>query len=174
MRGHPNFNWVTLLFIPYTVVLIEPGDIGTTDPKAFSNEANMFVQHYSTLLDATCWPRLNTMLDGNLHASNFWATQCNIVGPKVLHDVGFVWTGSKLVHVFKKKRLSMWLILQLWNFPDMIDTRFRSYGWQTFIRNESAKNLHSISSGYVWVAKRQILRLTLWLLNFGSDLISIA
>ena len=23
----------------------------------------MFVQHHPTLLDATCWPRLNTMLD---------------------------------------------------------------------------------------------------------------
>ncbi len=23
----------------------------------------MFVQHHATLLDATCWPRLNTMLD---------------------------------------------------------------------------------------------------------------
>ena len=28
--------------------------------KAFSNEANMLVQHRPTLLDATCWPRLNT------------------------------------------------------------------------------------------------------------------
>ena len=27
------------------------------------NEANMLVQHHPTLLDATCWPRLNTMLD---------------------------------------------------------------------------------------------------------------
>ena len=31
--------------------------------KACSNEANMLVQHHPTLLDATCWPRLNTMLD---------------------------------------------------------------------------------------------------------------
>ena len=31
--------------------------------KACSNEANMLVQHHPTLLNATCWPRLNTMLD---------------------------------------------------------------------------------------------------------------
>ncbi len=32
--------------------------------KILINEANMLVQHrYPTLLDATCWPRLNTMLD---------------------------------------------------------------------------------------------------------------
>ncbi len=31
--------------------------------KACSNEANMLVQHHLTLSDATCWPRLNTMLD---------------------------------------------------------------------------------------------------------------
>ena len=31
--------------------------------KACSNEANMLVQHHPTLLDATFWPRLNTMLD---------------------------------------------------------------------------------------------------------------
>ena len=31
--------------------------------KACSNEANMLVQHHPTLLDATCWPRLNTILD---------------------------------------------------------------------------------------------------------------
>ena len=31
--------------------------------KACSNEANMLVQHHPTLLDATCWPRLNTMLE---------------------------------------------------------------------------------------------------------------
>ena len=28
-----------------------------------SNEANMSVQHHPTLLDATCWPRLNIMLE---------------------------------------------------------------------------------------------------------------
>ena len=31
--------------------------------KARSNEANMLVQHHATLLDATRWPHLNTMLD---------------------------------------------------------------------------------------------------------------
>ncbi len=31
---------------------------------ACSNEANILVQHHPTLLVATCWPRLNTMLDG--------------------------------------------------------------------------------------------------------------
>ena len=31
--------------------------------KACSNEANMLVQHHPTLLNATCWPRLNTTLD---------------------------------------------------------------------------------------------------------------
>ena len=31
--------------------------------KACSNKANMLVQHRPTLLDATCWPRLNTMLE---------------------------------------------------------------------------------------------------------------
>ena len=31
--------------------------------KACSNEANMLVQHHPTLLYATCWPRLNTMLE---------------------------------------------------------------------------------------------------------------
>ena len=31
--------------------------------KACSNEANMSVQHHPTLLDATRWSRLNTMLD---------------------------------------------------------------------------------------------------------------
>ena len=29
--------------------------------KACSNEANMLVQHHPTLLDATCWPCLNTI-----------------------------------------------------------------------------------------------------------------
>ena len=33
--------------------------------KACSNEANMLVQHHTTLLDATCWPRLNRPLDYN-------------------------------------------------------------------------------------------------------------
>ena len=31
--------------------------------KACSNEANILVQHHPTLLDATCWHRLNTMLE---------------------------------------------------------------------------------------------------------------
>ena len=31
--------------------------------KVCSNEANMLVQHHPTLLDATCWPRLNSILD---------------------------------------------------------------------------------------------------------------
>ena len=31
--------------------------------KACSNEADMLVQHHPTLLDATCWPRLNSMLE---------------------------------------------------------------------------------------------------------------
>ena len=31
--------------------------------KACSNEAIMLVQHHPTLLDATCWPRLNTVLE---------------------------------------------------------------------------------------------------------------
>ena len=31
--------------------------------KACSNEANMLVQHHPTLLDATCWSRLNTILE---------------------------------------------------------------------------------------------------------------
>ena len=31
--------------------------------KACSNKANIVGQHHSTLLDATCWPHLNTMPD---------------------------------------------------------------------------------------------------------------
>ena len=31
--------------------------------KTCSNKANILVQHHPTLLDATCWPCLNTMLD---------------------------------------------------------------------------------------------------------------
>ena len=31
--------------------------------EACSNEANMLVQHHPPLLDATCWPRLNTMFE---------------------------------------------------------------------------------------------------------------
>ncbi len=31
--------------------------------KVCSNKANKLVQHHPSLLDATCWPRLNTMLD---------------------------------------------------------------------------------------------------------------
>ncbi len=31
--------------------------------QLWSNEANMLVQHHPTLLHATCWPHLNTMLD---------------------------------------------------------------------------------------------------------------
>ena len=52
----------------------------------------MLVQHHPTLLDATCWPCLNTMLDdvGRCWlefklAQNFRPTSCN--------NVGFVWTG---------------------------------------------------------------------------------
>ena len=31
--------------------------------KACSNKANVLVQNHPTLLDATCWPHLSTMLD---------------------------------------------------------------------------------------------------------------
>ncbi len=31
--------------------------------KACLNEGNMLVQHHLTLLDATCWSRLNTVLE---------------------------------------------------------------------------------------------------------------
>ena len=39
--------------------------------KACSNEANLLVQHHSTLLDATCWSRLNTMLDDGTMLASF-------------------------------------------------------------------------------------------------------
>ncbi len=49
---------------------------------------NMLVQHHPTLLNATCWPRLNTILDdvgGSWLefklAYNFRPTLCNTVGP---------------------------------------------------------------------------------------------
>jgi hypothetical protein len=38
----------------YSVVIL--------DLKACLNESNILVQHHPTLLDATCWPYLNTML----------------------------------------------------------------------------------------------------------------
>ena len=55
--------------------------------KACSNEAIMLVQHHPTLLDATCWPRLNTVLEdvGLIETClKFRPTSCNIVGPTLL------------------------------------------------------------------------------------------
>ena len=47
----------------YIVIVYSVADYISTHLKACSNEANMSVQHHPTLLDATCWPRLNTMLE---------------------------------------------------------------------------------------------------------------
>ncbi len=61
--------------------------------KACSNEANMLVQHHPTLLDVTCWPRLNTMLDNVGRCWLEFKLSSNIVQhcwPNMLHDVGFV------------------------------------------------------------------------------------
>ena len=49
--------------------------------KACSNEANVLIQHRSTLLDATCWPCLVTMLGDvglslNLHRATLLSQQC--------------------------------------------------------------------------------------------------
>ena len=47
--------------------------------KACSNEANMLVQHHPTLLDATSWPRLNTMLEDVGLISNLLKISSNIM-----------------------------------------------------------------------------------------------
>ncbi len=63
--------------------------------KACSNKANMLVQHHPTLLNATCWPRLNTMLDDVGLSLNmlkiFVQHRATLLGQlTMLHDVGFV------------------------------------------------------------------------------------
>ena len=57
----------------------------------------MLAQHHATLLDATCWHRLNTMLDDVVQcwlefklALNFHLTSGSIVDPTLSDDVGFV------------------------------------------------------------------------------------
>ena len=71
--------------------------------KACSSEANMIAQHHPTLLDAKCWPHLNTTLDCfglNLDLLKTFVQQRTtlwvVLAATVLHGVGFVWTGLAL------------------------------------------------------------------------------
>ena len=75
--------------------------------KACSNEANMLVHHHSTLLNATCWPRLNTVLVLSLNLFKIFVHNgTTVLGQQCcMHNVGFVSTGVKNNKIQKISRI---------------------------------------------------------------------